>query len=548
MKSKTLSKILSFTVVTAVTVSMLSGCGKKNTNTNAQSDNKPQTVSADEPGWEKNTSPITLDWYMNFSWFQGKWGQDEISKYIAEKTGVNVNFIVPAGNENEKLNTMIASGKLPDILTLDWYDDGIKKLLEGDLLQPLNKLAEQYDPYFFKIASKQTLDWYAQPDGNVYGYPNFSTSPDDYKEIKDLTSNQMFLVKKDMYEALGNPDMTTPEGFLNALKAAKEKFPTVNGQPLIPLGAKEFSDGGNDSFEGYLQNLLAIPNEKDGKLYDRNTDPEYTRWLKTFRKANELGLMSKDIFTDKRSQIEEKVGQGRYFAMLYQMSDMGTPQQALFDKDPNSVYIAVDGPMNSKKDTPKLGGPSISGWTLTLISKSCKDPQRAIQFMTYLMSEEGQHDMYFGKKGVHWDTVNGKDQYLPEVQKVFDASKDNFNKQYGGVDIYWMLANDNILKPWKPENKAPFKQPYDWTIGKVVSYAQYNDINPPSSSKEGIVQKKVSAKWGTLLPKMILAKSDEDIDKYISEYEAEKQKQGYDQVVNYQQQKVDENKKKLGIK
>ena len=51
-----------------------------------------------------------------------------------------------------------------------------------------------------------------------------------------------FLVRKDMYEALGKPDMTTPEGFLGALRAAKAKFGTVNGQPLIPVGFQEFTD------------------------------------------------------------------------------------------------------------------------------------------------------------------------------------------------------------------------------------------------------------------------------------------------------------------
>lgn len=62
-----------------------------------------------------------------------------------------------------------------------------------------------------------------------------------------------------------------------------------------------------------------------------------------------------------------------------------------------------------------LEGPSIAGWTLTLISKQCKDPERAIRFMSYMMSEEGQQDIYLGPEGVTWEEKDGKRQFLPEV-------------------------------------------------------------------------------------------------------------------------------------
>jgi putative aldouronate transport system substrate-binding protein len=551
MKSKTLSKIIGVTMALAVTTSLFSGCGKKEeptketpTNTETNAGNKP---SADEPGWKKDTSPVTLDWYMNFNWFGAKWGEDEVSKYVEEKTGVKINFIVPAGNENEKVNTMIASGELPDLMTMAYYEEGVKRLIEGKLVYSLNELADKYDPYFYKVANEQTLNWYKKEDGNTYGYPNFSITAEDYKTYGDsLTSNQTFLVRKDIYEAIGKPDMRTPEGFINALKAAKEKFPEINGQPLIPLGLTEFNENGNYSLEGYIQNFLAIPNEKDGKYVDRRDDAEYVRWLKTIRKVNEEGLLAKDVFTDKRVQIEEKVAQGRYFAMIYQNSDMVTPQKALYKEDPNKVYIAVDGPANKNLDKPTLDGPGIAGWTLTFISKDSKNAERAIKFVSYLLSEEGQKDLYLGQKGVHWDTIDGKDQFKPEMLALQEKDTGEFEKKIGSGS-YWMLVNDAMTKQWKPEDKEPIKQPLDWTKGKFVSFAQYTDINPPADSPEGIIRRKVTDKWALALPKMVLSKSDEEFDKIYNEFITQKQKEGWDKVLDYQQKRVDENKKKLGI-
>ena len=76
-------------------------------------------------------------------------------------------------------------------------------------------------------------------------------------------------MRKDIYEAIGSPDMTTPEGFSAAVKKAVEMFPEVDGKPLIPIGAHVFTNQGNVSFDNYLMDFLAVPWEKDGKLYDR---------------------------------------------------------------------------------------------------------------------------------------------------------------------------------------------------------------------------------------------------------------------------------------
>ncbi|SFJ53985.1 putative aldouronate transport system substrate-binding protein [Paenibacillus sp. UNC496MF] len=520
---------------------------------NAGNAGNAPALNENEPGWKQDTSPITFDWYMNFSWGPSSWGENLVSKYITKKTGVNIKFIVPAGNENEKLNTMIASGKMPDFITLDWANDGVKQLIESGLVLPLNELGKEYDPYFFKVADEQKLSWYAQPDGNSYGYPNFSSSPNDYQTYgKSYTSNQTFLVRKDMYEAIGKPDMRTPEGFLNALKAAKEKFPKVNGQPLIPIGLTEFGDDGSYSFLGgtkldsMLQNFLAIPMEKGGKLYDRTTDPEFVKWLKVFRQANQDGLLPKDVFIDKRPQIDEKVTQGRYFAMLYQAGDMSGPNGERYKKDPNSAYIAIDGPANSNLDTPTLSGPSIAGWTLTLISKDVKDKARAIRFLSYMLSEEGQKDNYLGEKGVTYDTIEGKDQFLPAITELKQKDPDKYGKEYGLESGYWMLYDFNQNLQWALPPTEPDKQWKDWTQGKITNFSAFDLINPSGQSEEGIAANKIAMLWGDYLPKMLLSKSEDEFDIVFNEFIEKRNALGFEKVMAYRQARYEENIKKLG--
>ncbi|MDX8362369.1 MULTISPECIES: extracellular solute-binding protein [Bacillaceae] len=541
-------KGLSLLLVLALFLSIIAGCGSKETNeTASQKDEGEKTTrTADEPAWQADTSPIEFDWYVNFSWFAHKWGEDAISKYVTDKTGVSINFLAPAGNEIEKMNTMIASGKIPDFITIGWWEDAVKQMIEGELVHPLNELADQYDPYFFKVADGAKLEWYKQEDGNVYGYPNASSSPKDFEKYSEFkSSNQTFLVRKDMYEAIGSPDMSTPEGFLNALEAAKEEFPEVNGAPLIPLGLNEFTDVGNSSLEGYLQNFLAIPWEKDGEVYDRRTDAEYLAWLKTFREASDKGLLSDDIFIDKRPQMEEKIAQGRYFAMLYQRSDMAAQQQALYAQDPNSVYIAVDGPANSNGDEPTLAGDSISGWTITLISKEVEDPERAIAFLSYLISEEGQKDTFLGIEDETYEVVDGKPQFTADVQELLDTDRAKFDLEIGASHKYWMLMDTNMTLPWMPPAVAPFKQMEDWTRGKTVSFAEFDGMNPTGTSEEGVAANKIAQEWGKTLPKLILAESDKEFDEIFDEFLKKRDDLGQDKVEAYQQKIYEENKAKI---
>lgn len=538
---KRISTVLMFMLLTSLFVSCQD---EKTSSSDVQ-------LTADQPGWMVDTSPIEFDWYLHFSWFGNQWGVDPTSQYITEKTGVDINFIVPAGSEAEKLNALIAADQLPDIITLGWWESQVVDMIDGELVYALDELAEKYDPYFFNVASPARLGWYTREDGHVYGYPNASYAPEHY-DIFDIPANRAFMVRKDIYEAIGSPEMRTPEGFLNALIKAKEMFPEINGNPIIPYAGTPFHERGSESFEAFLYNFLAIPKQKDGKLYDRSSDPEYKRWMKTFRKANELGLISPDIFIDQRPQIEEKQEQGRYFSMLYQHTDMFNQQMALYQNDPESIYIAIDGPANEKLDPPTLAGGGIAGWTITLISKNCKDPARAIRFLSYWMSEEGQHDFTLGAPG-QWETVDGQDQLTDEAYQLMLNDRSAYDKQYGGQQTFWMLMDNPFFegKKWAPQPETPIKELRDWSKKFTQSHAQFDGLmepaNIPGHEPEAVISQKFEAMKGKYIPSLILASTDEEFDALWDEWQQKKADINAQAIFDYVQPIYEENCQKLGV-
>ncbi len=522
---------LAFLLCLTMTIGVLVGC---------EASSEPKETAQD------NQEPITLDWYVNYSWFVTGWGDNLVSKTITEETGVSVNFITPMGNENNKLNTLIDSNSLPDIVTIGWWEPQLQEMIVNDMVYPLNVLADEYDPLFYEVTDETVRNWYTLSDGNIYGYPNSTLTPEDLQEHDNLASNQTFLVRKDMYEAIGSPDMTTPEGFYQAIVDVAEAFPEVDGKAMIPIGAHEFNEDGCVSFDQYLQSFLAVPYEEDGRKIDRNTNEEYLRWLKMFRRLCQEGYISDDVFVDQRTQTSEKIAEGRYFCMLYQRTDMADQEKILYEKDPNKIYIAVDGPKNSNGDDPVLPVNGISGWTLTLISKNCKDPQRAIAFMDYLLSEHGQQLVYLGVEGETYDMVDGVPVLKPEVEALLNRNREAYDATYGADNTYWMLQNIAMQADWKPEAVEPMKQLEEWTYPYVAYTGQY-DASIQENSNLGRIYASCRELWGDVLPQLLLADSDEEFDEIVSDYIRQRDSLGWDILMDEMTRQISHNKQKLGI-
>ena len=508
-----------------------------------------QTQSSETIGWKKyaaEQNPVTLNWYINYSWFPMDWGKNMVSKQITKDTGVNINFVTPAGNQEETINALVASDSLPDIVTLGWWEPQINDMIKNKMVYALNELADQYDPYFYEVTDPTVVNWYSDENGDIYGYPNSAYTPEAVETHSNIGSNQTFLVRKDIYEAIGSPDMTTQEGFEAAVKKAVEMFPEVDGKPLIPIGSHIFEENGCNSFDNFLMNFLAVPYEKDGKLYDRHTDPEYLSWLKFFRKLGEEGYLSSDIFVDQRTQMNEKVAEGRYFCMLYQRTDIADQESTLYEKNPDSIYIAVDGPKNSKGDDYVLPTNAINGWTLTLISKNCKHPDRAIAFLDYMMSEEGQKMISLGVEGEMYDWVDGKAVLKDEVKKLLTTDRKKYDEVYGADDAYWMLQNNVMQLDWMPEKQYPLNQLEEWTYPYTRYLGEY-EVTKQDDSEMSRINSRIDKLWGKTLPRLLLAKSDEEFDQLFETFVEERETLGYSQLVKDHQKTMEENKKRLGM-
>lgn len=526
-------------------VLVFTGCGSKGSSDNSgkelSSIEGRYTIDPETPAWKLDTKKEITDltWYVNADWWNTDFGKDLVTKKIKEDLNINIKFIT---GDDTKLNTIFAGGEMPDLLTVfDSNSPVVQKASTWAL--PLNDLADKYDPYFNKVAEKDTMNWFQQADGKTYGYPNYSNTQNDY-DSGNIPAKTAFIIRKDVYEAIGKPTMGTPEEFKSVMQQIKKQFPA-----MIPFGFNSIGTG-TGSLGDVLQDFIGVPLEtENGEFYNRNLDEDYLTWLKTLNEVYRNGDISDDSFADDGTGFEEKLKSGKYATLLLD----GTPQQSgnlqiFMTGNPGKEYIAIDGPQSTVGHEPTLNQSGITGWMISFITKKAKDPAKAIQVYTYLLSEEGQKLMNYGIEGETYKVNDaGKIEFLPEIKDLQLNNADKFKKDYRmgefmffGHDRDKALSNDAFAES--------IKQMQEWGKGKMKPHFILENINPAQGTPEARSLTAIDATWNTTLVSLIRSKDEATFESTLAAYKTFLNENNWDKIVEVRSEKMKNNKEKLGLK
>ncbi|WNS44206.1 sugar ABC transporter substrate-binding protein [Paenibacillus sp. MMS20-IR301] len=537
---KQVAKLALLTMAAMLAVAGCSSNGGGSKKTGDVSIENRYTVDPETPAWQldKKEETTELTWYVNADWWNTDFGKDVVTKKIKEDLNINIKFIT---GDDTKLNTFFAGGDMPDLLTIfDSNSPVVQKAATWAL--PLNDLAEKYDPYFNKVAAADTLNWFQLKDGKTYGYPNYSNTQADY-DSGNIPAKTAFVIRKDVYEALGSPSFGTPEEFKSTMNLIKTKFPD-----MIPFGFNSIGEG-TGSLGDVLQDFIGVPLESaDGKFYNRNLDEDYLTWLRTLNAVYRGGAISDDSFADDGTGFEEKVKSGKYATMLLD----GTPQQGgnlqiFMSANPGKEYIAIDGPQSTAGHQPTLNQSGITGWMISYITKDCKDPAKAIQIFTYLLSEEGQKLMNYGIEGETYKAnSDGTVELLPEVKDLQLNNADKFKKDYR-MGEFMFFGHDRHKALSKDAFPESIKQMQEWGKGKLKPHFILENINPDQGTAEARGLTAINTNWNTTLVSMIRSKDDAAFDSTLADYKAFLEKNSWDKIVEIRSGKMKANKEKLGI-
>lgn len=442
MKSKSIRSAFLLLLASSM---MIAGCGGGNNNKNeSQAESSPgaSTGASSSAAPAMDTTPISFSFFGADSSPDWNNMQDDVGKEITKKTGVTINaeYDVGSGGGQSRIQLMAASGEVPDLL---FGKSEIKYLVDAGELLDLTDLIDKYAPNIKKLyGDNMNRLKYSNDDQGIYSIPtNVGVDQQSFDAFGG------FEIQHRVLEELGYPEVKTVEDYEKVLKEYVAKHPTTDGQPTIPLTLNAddwkimitvtnpafITTGAPDDGEYYVD-----PKTYNAELhYKRPEEKEYFRWL---NKMFNEGLLDKDTFVQKDDQYKAKIASGRVLGLISQEWEYQDAENALKSAGKNEyTYAHFPVTMSSEYKDHSFQSVGVDGYGIS-ISKNCKDPVRAIQFLDWLASDEGQVLVNWGIEGKQYTVdANGTRTIPADVQnkKINDAS--SFKKETG-IGLYGAFA------------------------------------------------------------------------------------------------------------
>ena len=458
-------KVVSLMLVSAMVAGMLAGCGSDSGSSKGGS--STETGSAAEASSSGETaddaddkSPITFE-YFNADGKNGNW-DNPVAKAITEATGVTLDVSYPVasqGDAKEDVALMIANDEYPDMI---YAKGSATDLYQAGALIDMTDLIEKYGPNIKKMygAEMEKLKW-SQDDPGIYQLSYAGVNQ------KTLTTGGSCQIQ---WAALKENDYKYPktldeyEKMIKSYLAAHPK--TEDGLDMIGI-TMSASDWHWMITLGNPAGLIADASPDNGQWiiddeynvhYKHVTDEEkeYFKWL--CRMYNE-GILDPNFATQTDDDYIAKVASGRVVAITDAEWHYSQCEATLVaDGKVDQTYVGL--PVTLREDQVEkalLYQGTTVGWGIG-ITKSCEDPVRAIKFLDYLCSDEGQILYHWGIEGENYFLDNDgqpyrTDEEVAKAQSDPDYAKNTGIDNYTGFPIYGTGSYSEDGFPYTPTTK-----------------------------------------------------------------------------------------------
>ena len=441
-------KLLAILLTGAMSAGALIGCGSSE---NGTSDDAEQT---------SDLSPITFTYY-NADGKNADW-DNPVAAAITEATGVTLEVSYPVttqGDCGEDVALMIASDEYPDLI---YAKGSATDLYEAGAYIDMTDLIEQYGPNIKKMYGDEyeKLKWGDGDDG-IYQL--------SYAGVRSqtLTSGgsaqiQWAVIKENDYKY-----PTTLDEYEKMIKDYLAAHPTTeDGQEMIGI-TMSASDWrwmitlGNPA--GFIAD--AAPDngqwliDDDYNVTYKHVSEDEKAYFKWLSRMYDEGILDPNFATQTDDDYIAKVSSGRVIAITdaewhYSQCNQALIQDGKLENTYCGLPLVLD---NSKKCASLLYQGLQVGWGIG-ITKSCKDPVRAIKFLDYICSDEGQILYHWGVKGVNYFEDEDGQPYRTEEEIAKSQSDPDYSKttgidNYSGFPIYGVGSYSAEGYPYTPTTK-----------------------------------------------------------------------------------------------
>ncbi|MGL5646323.1 MAG: ABC transporter substrate-binding protein [Clostridium sp.] len=472
-----LKKIMALALSVVTAASVFAGCG------------------GSSDGASADGKPVTLKWYT-----VGRQPKDidkvleKANSYLEEKINVNLDMnFIDFGDYTQKMSVIINSGESYDLaFTCSWAGDYFGNAAKGAFLDVTSYLDDKGKD--MKAAIDERFWNAAKVDNKIFAVPN----------QKEIGAAPMWAFTKEYVDKYKIPyqDIHSLEDLEPWLEKIKKNEP----------GVTPFYITKGFSWEVFFDPIVApvgfALDDKDLKAVNMFEHPEMKKNLETIRRFYQKGYINADSATaqdDKSIKRFVTKGDGQPYAEKIWSKTLG------YDVVSSEITEAV------------ATNGSATG-AMTAISKNSKNPEKAIEFLNLVNTDEYLRNLLnYGIEGEHYTKVSDK------TIKIDEAKKKDYDMVYYGIGN---MFNTYVLEG-EPETKwEEFKKFNDEA---KLSPALGFRFNPENVTTEIAAINNVLEEF-----KATVYSGSVDPTEYLNKLNAKLKEQGIDKVVAEVQKQVDE--------
>lgn len=502
MKKHGIRRSVALSMVGAMSLSLLSGCGSKEevpvaakTEAPAKAETAAPTeaaaapteaadgfehdpilneLGADQVCKEKVTISVGVKQSVNVEDYETNW----YTQMLEEAANVDLEFVVfPAEGADDKLRLMVTGGEeLPDIIM--WKQSDAQAMVWGEegYLLPLEDYFENSSYYaaagyerLKENGGLDIIDYMTLSDGHIWSFPQ-------YQETLTNPPYARMYVWKPWLDALGLEAPTNTEEFYEMLVAFKTQDPNGNGlaDEIPMIGCDITSEQVGCWVWEFIMNSFTQSSSKmkwlvseDGQLSVSYTKDEFKEGVKFISKLVEEGLYDPISFTQNYDTY--RTFTKRVDHVVGVMVEMTLNQVEQTTQNNWLLLSTLDGPDGTSSVAYKADVPVNRAY----ITADCEHPEVAFRILDLMCREDFTITSRWGKQGENWDYVANLNEEEIEKQASEAAGTtveyDWENVTFAGYPAYF-YEYKNI---WgKPQNNHWYNEAVVFRTAEIT--AGYN--------------------------------------------------------------------------
>lgn len=239
---------------------------------------------------------------------------DEVGQMIWEELKIEIQFIPFNESQYEKAQMMLAANNWDNLDIVNTAMNEItSQYIAADAFVNLDDYRELM-PNFYENFS-DLIPYWRNLDSANGGLYVWQTGPD---QIQMTTPCLDIVVRTDVLEALGWPDLDTTDDYIEFLKKGMELFPESNGMPTIGVSSF-FGDAVGTLVSTYLPRhsgysdvykLTCMVDVDNDKIISKVDHPYYYETAKFFNTLYREGLLDPEVWTDGMNECQAKAESG----------------------------------------------------------------------------------------------------------------------------------------------------------------------------------------------------------------------------------------------